>query len=338
MNNNYHNRHPLRDFSWSLEKEKTTDQLLVENTVKEWYQAKHRSISVDEVNFINSIQLSKCPFCNSIHYIKNGHRADGIQRYRCISCNKRFTALTNTIFDSHKIPISEWIEYLLHLFEFHSIKSSAYDNRNSSSTGTYWLRKVFEILKNVQDDVMLEGDIYLDETYVSKIQSDVVLKDGKKLRGISRNKICICVATDGVHSIYLTCGTSKPSKKAALETYGKHIAVGSTIIHDGDNSHQVLVDKLSLKSIVYTTAQTKKLNDKDNPLNPINQEHSKLKRFMREHGGFDREHLQDWLNLFWFIQNGPKDRYDKVLSFIKLAIMEPKRVKYRDVMSKKGGD
>ena len=63
-----------------------------------------------------------------------------------------FTPLTNTIFDSHKIPISEWFEFLLSLFEFHSIKTSSYDNRNVESTGRYWLLKVFEVLKGIQDE------------------------------------------------------------------------------------------------------------------------------------------------------------------------------------------
>ena len=334
MNNKYNNNHPLRSFSWSCKSKKTFDQLLVENTVIEWYQAKHRKVSIDEINYINSIIINKCPNCNSINIIKNGHNSDGIQRYKCNLCNYRFTPLTNTIFDSHKIPISEWIEYLLHLFEYHSIKSSAYDNRNVSSTGTYWLRKVFEVLKNIQDDVVLDGDIYLDETYISKIQSEVVLKDGKKLRGISKNKLCICVATNGKASIFIASNTSKPSKKSTLVTYGKHILEGSTIIHDDENSHQALVDCLNLYSIVYPTKQTRNLKDKDNPLYEINKLHALLKRFLRAHGGFDRDNLQDWLNLFWFIHNGPNDRYDKVLYFIQLAISSLKRMKYRDVMSK----
>lgn len=338
MNNKYKNYHPLRSFSWSDEEEKTSEQLLIENTVMEWYESKHRKISIDEINFINSINIKKCPFCNTDHIIRNGHRNDGIQRYKCISCNKRFTPLTNTIFDSHKIPISEWIEYLLHLFEYHSIKSSAYDNRNVSSTGTYWLRKVFEVLKDIQDDVMLDGTIYLDETYIPKMQRENITKDGKKLRGISRNKIGVCVATNEKTSIYLVSGTSKPSKKSTLRTYGKHIVPESTIIHDGDNSHQILIDTLNLESIVYSTKETNGLKDEDNPLYKINHQHSLLKRFMREHGGFNRNELQDWMNLFWFIQNGPQDRYDKVLEFIKLAIISPKRMKYRDVMSKKDGN
>ena len=59
MNNKYKNYHPLRVFSWSHEEEKTTEQLLVENTVMEWYASKHRKVSEDEINFINSIEIQK---------------------------------------------------------------------------------------------------------------------------------------------------------------------------------------------------------------------------------------------------------------------------------------
>ena len=61
-----------------------------------------------------------------------------------------------------------------------------------------------------------------------------------------------------------------------------------------------------------------------------------MKRFIRQHGSYDRDNLQDWMNLFYFIVNDAKDKYDKVLKFIELAINSPKRVKYRDVMCKKG--
>ena len=86
-------------------------------TLNVWYNAKHRTISDEAVRFINSVTINKCPFCGSTSFIKNGHRKDGIQKYKCISCNRSFTPITNTIFDSHKIPISEWFEYLLHLFK-----------------------------------------------------------------------------------------------------------------------------------------------------------------------------------------------------------------------------
>lgn len=325
---------PLRSFTWSDNLVKSPGQELVENTVQEWYDAKHPTASQDEVSFVNSLEIEKCPFCRSNDIVKNGHKKDGIQRYLCKECKTRFTPLTNTIFDGKKIPISEWIEYLLHLFEFHSISSTAYDNRNSPTTSKYWLYKVFEVLRGIQDGVILDGEIYLDETYFSKSKQNTVTKNGKKLRGISKNKIGVGVACNDKASIFIVTETSKPSNSSTKRTYGSHIAKGSTIIHDDEHSHNILINELNLQSIVHPTAETKSLKDKDNPLYKVNHLHLLLKQFMRAHGGYDREHLQDWMNLFWFIMNDPQDKYDKVLKFIKIAVMSPQRVKYRDVMSK----
>lgn len=340
-NNKYHqsNRQkPLRTFSWSKNDLKTPTQELIGETVEEWYDAKHRSVSSVEVSFINSIEIKRCPYCGSSNIFRNGKRkSDGIQKYCCKSCGRSFNPMTNTIFVDRKIPISEWIEYLLHLFEYHSITSSAFDNRNANSTGKYWLEKVFAVLKNVQNDVILEGRIYIDETYLPKIKSQTIFKDGKKLRGISQNKIGVDVAIteDGSSSILISTERSKPSRKSTWNGYGPHIKEGSTIIHDGDNSHDILVERLHLNSEVYPTEKTKGLKDEENPLYRINHYHYFLKRFMKAHGGYDRDNLQDWLNLFWFITNGPEDRYDKVLKFIEMAISAPKVVRYRDALLKK---
>ena len=59
------------------------------------------------------------------HFKKSGDYGNGTRRYRCLDCGKAFSPLTGTVFDGHKIPISEWIEYMIHLFEFHSLSSSA---------------------------------------------------------------------------------------------------------------------------------------------------------------------------------------------------------------------
>ena len=59
------------------------------------------------------------------HFKKSGDYGNGTRRYRCLYCGKAFSPLTGTVFDVHKIPVSEWIEYMIHLFEFHSLSSSA---------------------------------------------------------------------------------------------------------------------------------------------------------------------------------------------------------------------
>ena len=328
----------LRSFSWDIkpDEDKSQTENLIETTVTEWYKEKHRSASIEEIELINSKNMSTCPFCESALIVKNGKTKSGIQRYLCKNCEKKFTPLTNTIFEDRKIPLSEWIEYLLHLFEFHSIRTSAFDNRNASSTGKYWLIKVFRVLENIQDKVVLEDIVTIDETYVSVEKSKTVIRDGKKLRGISRNKIGIACGCDNHgRSLMIITGTSKPSAKSTMKAYGNHIKPGSRLIHDDENSHKELVTELNLISEVYPTAQTKKLKDEDNPLRSVNHLHSLVKLFLKAHGGYSRDDLQNWLNLFWFIMNGSNNKYDKVRDFLNLAINTPKKAKYREVMSKK---
>lgn len=308
---------------------------MIQETTLSWYAEKHRRPTDNELKFINSIDIRQCHRCGCSKIRKDGFTRSGLQLYYCNFCHHRFTPLTNIIFDGKKIPISEWMEYLEHLFYFHSIKSSAYFNRNAEKTGKYWLVKVFSVLKHIQDKIILNGGIYLDETYIQRNKDERETKDGKELRGISRNKLGIGVATNKSESIFIATGTSKPSKASTWRTYGSHIANNSMIIHDGEKSHSILIEKLNLTSTVHTTKETKGLPDKKNPLNPVNRLHFLVKSFLRAHGGFNKDNLQDYLNLFWFIMNGPEDDKAKVDRFIELAVLSPSRVKYREVFPKK---
>jgi transposase-like protein len=327
----------LKYLPWDKRDDISHSQKLISTTVHEWYDAKHRQASLEEVVFVNSIEISQCRLCGSTNFISYGKYRNGIKRYYCNTCHHSFSALTGTIFEDRKIPISEWIEYLIHLFEFHSITTSARDNRNAYSTGRYWLFKVFAVLKHIQDDVLLEGTVYLDETFFSVIKSQKQRKeDGKEYRGISKNKLCVAVAYDDCgHVLLIYENTSKPSRKSTWKALGDHISPRSHLIHDGEKSHSILIEKLQLTSEVYNSKITKELKDKDNPLDPVNRIHFLAKRFMREHGGFSRDNLQEWMNLISFLLSEPRDRYMKIDHFINLALNSPCVVKYRDVMSRK---
>ena len=329
----------LHRMPWDNHGALTNTEKLISSTVGEWYAAKHREASVEEIVLINSHIPSACPYCGAEVFIRKGFYTNGIQRYQCKICDQKFSPLTNTIFDSRKIPFSEWIEYLIHLFEFHSITTSARDNRNASSTGKYWLIKVFSVLKDTQAPVMLHGKVYIDEMFFSRYPRDLILKEGKKLKGISRNKICVAVGNDNHGGILIVVeNVSKPSNKSTWEAYGSHIKEGSHLIHDDEHSHCILVRKLHLTESVYPSSETKGLKDEENPMDPINNLHALIRRFMREHGGFDRDDLQDWMNLIWFIMSPPRNRYEKVKKFIDMALSSPLKVRYRDVMSKKSAE
>ena len=327
----------LKYLPWDKEEDISCSQQLISSTVHEWYDAKHRNTSAEETELINSIKLTKCRLCDSMNVIFYGKYRNGIRRYYCNDCHHSFCALTGTIFEDRKISISEWIEYLIHLFEFHSITTASRDNRNAHSTGRYWLYKVFTVLRTFQDNVILEGRIYFDETFFTVIESKKARKaDGREYRGISRNKLCVAAAFDDKgHVLLIYENTSKPSLKSTWRALGTHIKEGSHLVHDGEKSHRVLIEQLGLTSEEYDSDELKKLSDKDNPLDPINEIHSLAKRFMKTHGGYNRDNLQDWMNLIAFLLSELKNRYEKIDLFINMALNSPQVVKYRDAMSRK---
>lgn len=294
------------------------------------YEQRHPQIKdTGEAAMINSYEPSRCAYCGSENFVKIGFDANGIRRYKC-GCGKTFKPTTGTIFDSRRIPICEWIEYCLNIFRYVSLNADSWNNRNAISTSKYWLEKLFLTLKGCQNETILSGTIWLDETYYSLIMRDRAHdSDGKLLRGLSRNQICIGVATDKKHIICFTEGYGKPSQERSYNAFKDHIAVGSTLIHDKETAHRKLVDELNLTSITYASKELKGLADSENPLDPVNRIHCLLKMFLNAHSGFNRDELQDYLNLYSFVANPPYDHLEKIEQLIKMIFENPKSLKYR---------
>jgi hypothetical protein len=211
-----------------------------------------------------------------------------------------------------------------------SINADSWNNKNAFSTSQYWLRKLFLTLEDCQKDIVLSGTVWLDETYYPVINSQIDRKeDGTKYRGLSHNQICIGAATDKQHIICFVEGTGKPSQKKSLDTFMNHIEAGSTLIHDKETTHKKLVSTLRLVSQAYAACDLIGLKDSDNPLDPVNDIHDFLKKFLNAHSGFSRDSLQDYLNLFIFVQNPPFDMLGKVEKVVNLAFQNPKFLRYR---------
>lgn len=226
--------------------------------------------------------------------------------------------------------ICEWIEYCLNIFRYVSLNADSWNNRNAISTSKFWLEKLFLTLEDSQNNVILSGTVWLDETYYSVVMGDRKHNEnGHMLRGLSRNQICIGVATDKKHTICIFEGYGKPNQKCSYETFKDHIIQGSTLIHDKENTHKKLVEKLSLKSVCYSSKELRKLADSENPLEPVNRVHCLLKMFLNAHSGFNRDDLQGYLDLYSFVINEPKDHLEKVEKIINLVFQNPKSLRYR---------
>ena len=63
--------------------------------------------------------------------------------------------------------------FLLDLFGYSSFNLTSKVNRNSINTTKYWVRKLFLIIDGVQDDIMLEGKVWIDETFIKVRSGDM---------------------------------------------------------------------------------------------------------------------------------------------------------------------
>lgn len=285
-----------------------------------------------ETRWLNSIELKECKHCGSKAIKRFGKTRTGINRYRCNECLRTFTPLTNTIFDNRQIPLSEWHDFILDILSFSSKNLASKGNRNSINTTNYWLKKIFLVLRHYQDNIVLQDKVYIDETFYSVIKRDIKEKEpGIKYRGASINQICIGVGCDSYGSVFCVVeGLAHTSRARTLEAFGSHIKEGSILLHDEEKSHSILVEELALESKTYNSKELKKLPDDKNPLNPVNRVCHLLKSFLKAHSGFDRDYLQDYLNLFSFMMNPPNTKPEKVEEFFKMAINVEILLRYRD--------
>jgi len=326
------NRQSRRRTPWDGNDDLTPVQQYIRTQYLARYEERHPTLKeANEAELINSYVPTVCPFCGASDFMRYGTDSNGIQRYKCGVCGQRFRPTTGTIFDSRKIPISEWIEYCLNIIRYVSLNADSMNNRNAFSTSKYWLEKLFLTLRGTQDDIVLTGTVWLDETYYAVLMRDKERReDGELLRGLSRNQICIGVATDKKHTVCLSEGYGQPTQKTSIEAFKDHIEPGSVLIHDKDTTHKRLVKKLSLVSKSYSSRELKGLADSENPLNPVNRIHSLLKMFLNAHSGFNRDELQRYLDLYAFVINPPDEPLEKVEKILNLAFQQPQSLRYRE--------
>ena len=321
-----------RKTPWDGMEQRTPMQDFLHHHYHSHYMERHPNLNeTGEANLINSYQPEGCPYCTNPSFQKWGFTKNGVQRYRCTECKQSFTPVTNTIFDGHKISISEWIEYTLNIFRYVSINADSWNNRNAFTTSRYWLEKLFLVLEAYQESVVLTGTVWYDETFYAVRSEDIVRTEtGGKLPGLSTNQMCIGVACDKSHALCIFQGYGKPTQKGTYENFKDNIEPGATFIHDMDNAHKKLIDKLKLNSVAYDSRELKKLADKDNPLDRVNRVHFYLKTFLYAHRSFDRSKTQGFLNLFSFVMNPPANHLEKVEKIMDLAFQIPKSLRYRD--------
>ena len=197
-------------------------------------------------DLIESLQDNKChcPHCGEHKVYKHGI-VNGLQRYKCRSCNMTFNALTGT-------PLARlrkkdlWLPYMDCMLKSMTIRSCSSKLDIDKKTAFLWRHRFTKWLyKNAPKE--LEGIVETDETYYrySEKGSKTLQRKPKKRgrdnvkRGLSKDQVCVLVACDrSRHSIEKIAGYGPVKKKWLDKHLSKRIASDAIMVTDGLSAYR----------------------------------------------------------------------------------------------------
>lgn len=107
----------------------------------------------------------ECPYCKS----KQSTKRAGAQRHQCNSCNKSYSVLVGTIFESTKLPLPKWflaISLILNAKKGLSALQLSRDVGINRNTAWYLQMRIRKAMEEGQDQDLFTGIVEVDETYI----------------------------------------------------------------------------------------------------------------------------------------------------------------------------
>ena len=172
-----------------------------------------------------------------------------------------------------------------------------------------------------QDRIVLRDTVWVDGTYLNDTELSKGYGRARK-RGLSRQKLCICVAID-IHKspVAVACGHGKSSSARVRRAMGDRIAPESPLIHDLERAHGVLVGDCRLES----EAHRFDVNDPvyQERMEIVNDLCSWLKRYLLRFTGMSPRNLQAYLDwyVYLFGVNQARDRWDPTARVVRHILM-----------------
>ena len=284
--------------------------------IKPMNNSSKRKLIVDISTLIELSSIKKdskliCPHCHNKYIVKNGKNKN-VQRYLCKTCKKSFVQSTHTPIFSSKKDISLWVKFIECLVNQYSIAKTARILKISVSTAFSWHHKILDAIRENYKCLNLHDKIECDETFFQESFKGNHSRDGfvmprkahkrwgeSKLRGISKEKVCVLTALDDNDDFYVAPITmGKPSSNDLIRSVGKIINPKSIFITDSLYSYKTLSSYCKLNHIAIPKG---KHSFKGFNIQRINSIHSNIKRFISVYRGVSTKYLANYLSLFKYI-------------------------------------
>lgn len=256
-----------------------------------------------------------CPTCGQSS-IKHGRTKTGVQRYFCPLCKKTFISdqAPSKGFKQSESVIKRFIGYMI---DDVTLDVAARNLSIDHKTALYYRFMIFNALLDYQDDIVLDGSIMIDETFISIREKKYKIQrpDGQDIRGLSFNQLCMIT----VMNLRGLC-TAKVSSRAMaqpedfIRLFNRNLGNIKRFLHDG-NPKQIQF----MKQYDVDRVNARKSEDKELSTLIVDSLHSSLKRYLFKHAGLRLKNLQHYLNFFTYRHNqlilaDPKNKKEQLIA------------------------
>lgn len=257
-----------------------------------------------------------CPKCGTVNaMVKNGKDVNKNQRYKCKSCARTFILDEST---TSQLQNSDYTfrKFIGYMIDDVTLEVIARNIGINIKTALYYRYLVFESLRNYQDEIILDGTVLVDETFVRINNKKYKLRraDGKGVRGISFNHLCVITLIN----LQGTCiakvssrGMAKPQLFIDLCT--ENMGKLDLLIHDGSGTQKQFLRQFDCPNI-----DARREGDGQYTTNLVDSLHSNIKRYLFKHAGYRLKYLQHYMNFFVYRYNHtPKSKYNNIRKLIE---------------------
>lgn len=246
----------------------------------------------------------KCPYCDSTHFIKNGHRKNGAQKFFCKDCNRSFSMDTNTVGYGSHFNIEKWTKFIECELNGFSHRKTAQIVGIHRNTALLWRHKFYNALDYLQNN-SLNGQIQLDAKNIpinfKGMKKNRMPRNPKKRGsngsdGKNNHTACIISGTDDEDHLVLKVQGFGKETTDMYRSLSSQIKEGSLLIGDGFQGFKTLAKELKCR--LQTIKSNLHVNENGYSINTINQIHSELEIFLKKYHGVSTRNLQGYLNMF----------------------------------------
>ena len=314
------------------------------SSVMDIVQLYHQLSAVDRLSFyltlVNEVNLDKgslrevqegsrfaeggkCLHCGSAHYVKNGRRSDGTQRYLCRDCGKSFLVSTNSVISGTHKSLGVWRKYFDCMMAAMTLKDTSAECGISMNTAFQWRHKILDSLQQIARQVCLGGTVEADETFFNVSykgnhsgsrrftmprESHARGGDVHK-KGLSSEKVCVMCAVNGDDVPVSKVGKlGKVSSECVKKSLSGHISPDATLVTDREKAYAGFSREHGIRLIQMDTDCRVK---GEFNIQRVNAYHSGLKCFTDHFHGVSTKYLDNYLSWFNLIIKGVKGREEE---------------------------